>query len=338
MEDVKKPLTDCGDISHAKQTVSKRRFIVLLVSSLVLAVVGSLLLVTWLTQLPYSLSGTTAVAHAVSSHPKCAHQKSTFPESWLKFFHISDPHVDPEYLSTISRYTYCRTANDSVPAEFESSYGRYGCDSPDPLVESALHAIKNLSKTERPDFIIITGDNAAHDLGTRNGEEVLKAITISTEDVSRMFPDTYVFPCLGNNDLPEDYPSIPTRVVQYKELIKLWKHFVICEDCYWRFEEPPVVEKEFLETFTFGGFYKAQLAPKLTLLVLNTGYFSVKASVQNKVFLKTAKQQLMWLKRELKKVDDNDGKVIIAGHVPPGIDTFSQTPYWYPTTQSNTCT
>ena len=330
MEDAKKLLADS---TRSKQTGRSLPLLVAVASSLALIVMGVLLALTWLKELPCSPSScspsTTSVEMNVSGDPTGTNQGATFHDSWLKFFYISDPHVDPEYVSTISRNTYCREANDSEPAEFESFYGRYGCDSPAVLVRNALETIRDFSKTVKPDFIIVTGDNAAHDLGTKNGEEVLKAITISAEILRETFPDTYIFPCLGNNDLPEHYYIPPHPQGWYKELIKQWKDFVICEDCYWRFKEVPVVEKEFLTTFTFGGYYKAQLSPEITLLVLNTGYFSVKASVQTPLFLHTAHAQLVWLDLNLRQAERSGHKVIIAGHIPPGIDTYGQTPYWY---------
>lgn len=335
MDDSKKPLTYSAPLP-VKRADRRLPVAVAVVSSLALVVVGGLLVITWLKELPCSSSSSTSPSGLTTSDSfasnDCsagAKQKATFHREWLKFFYFSDLHVDPEYVTNTSRATYCREENGSEPADFVSFYGRYGCDSPALLLSNAMETVRNYSVTEKPDFMIVTGDNAAHDLGTKNGVEVLKAITISAGILRDTFADMYIFPCLGNNDLPEHYYIPPHPQGWYNELLKQWKDFVICDHCYWRYEERPVDEKEFVRTFMLGGFYKAQLSPEIVLLVLNTGYFSRKATVQTPLFLRTAQRQLRWLSRNLQVAEKRGQRVIIAGHIPPGPDTFSQKPYWF---------
>ena len=323
-EDQQPVLTDL--ISKSK--FSKITWFIAAICGILFALVA-FLSITWIFQLPCS-NVRSESTFKENTNRRCNSKQSAFPESWLKFFHISDIHVDPEYDANISKHTFCRLTNDSSPAEYEAPYGRPRCDSPRLLVENVFHAMNKISMEEaRPDFIIVTGDMSAHDLGTPKGGVVFEAISVATDELYKRFPDTYVFPCLGNNDIPEDYYIPPHPQGWYNAVRAQWRDFVICEGCYWRQEQPPVNETEFTITFVTGGYYKAQLAPKLTLLVLNTNYFSVKATVQTELFLKTATRQLQWLESELEKADQNDARVIISGHIPPGISTHGLTPLWF---------
>ena len=289
------------------------------VATFVAATLAIVLAVVWVEQLPCDSS---------SSSSK---QQTQFSMEWIRFFHISDVHLDPEYDETISAATFCRNSTGSMPADFSAPYGRVGCDSPNKLVKNVFHAMKNASKTDQPDFIVVTGDMSAHHLGSSTGNNVLYAITVATEELQKTFPSTYVFPCLGNNDVPEDYyiPPQPNATEWYEKLLDLWKSTIFCSSCQGRVKHPPVNEREFRQTFLKGGYYKAQISPKMILLVLNTIYYSTKATVRNQVFLETAQGQLDWLKSELQKASVNGHKVIISGHIPPGFDPYSLSTYWY---------
>ena len=306
---------------HGYDKSSKMPWCVATVATVVATAVAIFLAIAWAKELPCSDC-------ACDSNTS----QATFPSSWIKFYHLSDVHLDPDYVDTISEATFCRNSTNFSLA-VNAPYGRIGCDSPELLVRNTFRAMKNTSKDEKPDFIIVTGDMSAHRLGSPSGTNVLSAIAIATEELEKTFPDTYVFPCLGNNDIPEDYyiPPQPNATAWYNKLMELWKGRLICSNCQWRFEQPPIDVTEFNKTFLIGGYYKAQLSSDLTLLVLNTNYFSrkVPAISRNSGFLQAAESQLDWLKSELQEAKDKGVKVIISGHIPPGIDPYSLAPFWF---------
>lgn len=306
--------------TNSKSTISNCRLPWCLAAAAVVVTVALavVLVLTWVKELPCSgsLSGS----------------QLSFPTSWIKFYHISDVHLDPDYVDTVSKTTFCRNATNYILADYAAPFGRIGCDSPETLVRNTFRAMKNASKVEPPDFIVVTGDMSAHRLGSPTGANVLNAITIATDELQRTFPNTHVFPCLGNNDVPEDYyiPPQPNATEWYEKLMGLWKPSIVCSGCSWRFEQPAVDDSEFDATFLDGGYYKARISSKLTLLVLNTIYFSRKASVRNPEFLLTAQRQMDWMRAELQRADEaEDGKVVISGHIPPGIDPYSLSNYWF---------
>lgn len=331
MADDKKPMLD---EPTKKFQPSKLAWCIAAASAFVIVALATTLAVLWIKGVPCSSSsGANSMSMSMADNPTKFNtntgKQSAFPDTWLKFFHISDLHVDPEYVKSISTHTYCRNYSDWALADYAAPYGRPGCDAPELLVRDAFRAMKTISREETPDFIIVTGDMAAHSLGTPKGEEVLQAIDIATDALKETFRKTYVFPCLGNNDIPEDYYIPPHPQGWYTAVMNKWNEFIFCKRCYWPFDQPPVVKREFRKTFITGGYYKAQLAPKLTLLILNTNYFSVWATVQTKLFLKTAEGQLEWMRSELQRAEDHDGKVIISGHIPPGLASHGQSPLWF---------
>jgi sphingomyelin phosphodiesterase acid-like 3 len=302
---------------------SKIPWCVAAVATVAATAVAIFLAVAWVKELPCNCSDCVCNRNL----------QATFPSSWIKFYHLSDVHLDPDYVDTISAATFCRNSTNFRLAA-NAPYGRIGCDSPELLVRNTFHAMKNASKDEKPDFIIITGDMAGHRLGSPTGTSVLNAIAIATDELEQTFPYTYVFPCLGNNDIPKDYyiPPEPNATVWYNKLMEVWKGRLMCSNCHWQFGRPPIDGTEFNKTFLVGGYYKAQLSSNLILLVLNTNYFSTKASNisgKNSGFLQAAKMQLDWLKSELQEAKEQDMKVIISGHIPPGVDPYSLNPFWF---------
>lgn len=68
------------------------------------------------------------------------------------------------------------------------------------------------------------------------------------------------------------------------------------------------------------GYYIEPLAPNLSLVVLNTVYFSARRNCDE-----LCHNEINWLQEQLKKIK---GTFIIAAHIPPGIDTHSGTLFW----------
>ena len=94
------------------------------------------------------------------------HRGGSSPVAVLKFFHVSDIHLDLYYNSSTSRKSFCRSIPNTlnitpVAAPFDAPYGRVECDSPKMLLNSALGFMKNLSSQQGNDidFILLTGKN-----------------------------------------------------------------------------------------------------------------------------------------------------------------------------------
>ena len=82
----------------------------------------------------------------------------------IKFFHVSDIHLDLNYNQSISSASYCRSLiNKTVEkAPFDAPYGRVGCDIPYALMKSSLSFMKAVSAREQGKikFFLLTGNSS----------------------------------------------------------------------------------------------------------------------------------------------------------------------------------
>lgn len=183
------------DIDPAAAATSLRRLRALLVVAL-LAIAGL----------------AVALAVAVSGR-SASHVPSVTPgdHDRVSFFHVTDLHLDPFYDADMSCTHFCRTTQLYLsgtvcgpkvrqPAPFAAPFGRYGCDSPQALVDSAVAAMKAVD--DAPAFILVSGDLAAHQLcgnATILGPcvdvlepnaEALRAIRLAVDTLRAQFPST----------------------------------------------------------------------------------------------------------------------------------------------------
>ena len=215
--------------------------------------------------------------------------------------------------------TYCQSGITAAVASYKAPYGRPGCDSPNLLVDNFLDSLATTDSepNANSDFILVTGDFAGH------GEHylVFGAMTKVASKLKAEFPTKYVFPALGNNDLPEDYyASKQARDRWYKDVLAIWSPLILCKTCSWRSYTAPTTERRLRNTFLTGGYYKVSLSDKMAMLLLNTNYYmyTVKAVPVTDRFLGEGEKQLKWLKNELAKAERSGKKVIIVGHISPG--------------------
>ena len=84
--------------------------------------------------------------------PRCMKRRTA---EIVKFFHVSDIHLDPFYNQSITADTSCRKTEGFQIADYEAPYGRVGCDSPEWLWGNALAAMKE--KGDGAKFMLLTG-------------------------------------------------------------------------------------------------------------------------------------------------------------------------------------
>lgn len=239
------------------------------------------------------------------------------------FFHITDIHYDP--LSNPEKYnasTFCRSDFDfdydkfrdhlkhdlrdevwSTPGDF----GRYGCDTNQNLLSSVLSAMSLVNA--KPDFIIFTGDAAAHALSDQSDQ--LQAIGHVANSLQNTFPGTTIIPAIGNNDVYPDYtvscddPNLSRLYAAYEKFIPF---------------------NQSLSFFKMGSF---TVSPQTGLRVvsINTVLYSTKNSPGLGV---DPCGQFAWLRGVLTESRSGGEKVYIIGHIVPGLDPDLFEPMWYP--------
>jgi len=234
-----------------------------------------------------------------------------------QFWHISDLHLDYEYIKGGDMSNWCHQMVDnntttSINSDIVGPAGNYHCDSPSALVESALLAMKRLNPN--PDFIVWTGDSAPHWRDPVPNEDYILNVTKSVfSKLDKLFPSVSIIPALGNHDAspPDQFPQYnPEDKAKPEYYMKFWQQGAYGDH---------INDTEARENFQKCGFYSKMVSPsnsskKLKFIVLNTNMYYHDNFTKGK----DPCGQLDWLSSTLDSVDIEKEKVFIVAHVPPG--------------------
>ena len=228
----------------------------------------------------------------------------------FKVLQISDLHIDLKYTPgsqvNCNEPLCCRQPAKSG----DTLAGYWGtaayCDTPYWTVENFL---QHVSK-EKFDYILWTGDLPAHDDWDQSRisqEYLLKNLTSL---LLQYFPNTPIYPALGNhesypvNSFPPDYVTGYNQINWlYDTLAKSWS---------------PWLTDEAINTVKTSGFYTILVKPGLRLVSLNMNY----CNNQNYWMLLNPEDpngELHWLVDTLYQAENNGELVHIIGHIPPNV-------------------
>lgn len=185
--------------------------------------------------------------------------------------------------------------------------GRYSCDSPGPLVESALAAAA--SSVARPPFVIFAGDAAAHDL---DEAAQVGAVSWVVDQFSKRFPGVPVVSAVGNNDVFPAY-SADCSSPGLADLAKIWR-------------EHGWLPGDQVATFLRSGAFSRSIG-SLRFISLDTNMFHPKGKRVNSSEDDDC-GQFAFLDLQLAEAEAANQSVYIIGHVPPSWDTFSRDMLW----------
>ncbi|XP_055336532.1 sphingomyelin phosphodiesterase-like [Paramacrobiotus metropolitanus] len=188
--------------------------------------------------------------------------------------------------------------------------GRWGdprnCDSPIRLIENMLTWI---SKNEKIDYILWTGDLPAHDIWNQTKQMQLIILKLTTKYLRSFFPNTPVFPALGNHESsPVD--SFPPRFINDSNSIK-WLYDALATT--WNQWLPP----DAISTVSGGGYYRVKPFPGLRIISLNTNACNT-MNWWLLLNMTDPDNELQWLINELQEAENAGDKVHLIGHIPPG--------------------
>eukprot|EP01132_Coremiostelium_polycephalum_P009309 gene9309-11411_t len=236
-----------------------------------------------------------------------------------KIWHITDTHYDFLYRTGGDPLKMCREIPPVTPtpsptshsedelnhhhhpsSNIASAVGNYRCDTPYLLLKSAFEF---MAKTEpNPDFIIWTGDDPPHfSVDQLNQSLVLDSISNMTNMILDYFPNTRIFPSIGNHDTyPEHQIPIGPNWL-FEAVADMWT---------------PFLSNESLTTLRKGGYYTELVEPGFRIISVNTVFYYT----QNKQCLNLTDpaDQFQWLNDTLYQASLNNERVWIIGHVPPG--------------------
>jgi len=234
------------------------------------------------------------------------------------FWHVTDMHHDIYYDESKPANEICPSSSGAETIN-AGIFGDYRCDSPWQLILSAVNEMKAIQPD--PNFIIWTGDDVMHTFDEEKylGEEVVFDIIKKQSELLRdTFPDTVIYPSLGNHDmhLKNQFPVDFRSNSLLQRISQLW--------CDLYFADDPFA----CEQFSQGGYFKTELAgnPQAVMISLNSPLWYG----SNKLVTGEGdpNDQFAWLENELQVAQDHNKKVYIMGHIPPGYFELVDYKYW----------
>ncbi|CAE7191583.1 sgmD [Symbiodinium natans] len=234
------------------------------------------------------------------------------------FLWLTDAHVDPYYLSPDRQ---CFKMPLSRLTHFP--FGMIGCDPPPHLLYSVLEgAAAWLKSGGNSSFVLFTGDFVRHHLlrmqnSGANASDIVKNVSVLTRNYFADIPA--VFGALGNSDSHCDY----CQEITTDRPVNPW---------FWTLgnaiNQAGCMTNKTLEAYKYGGYFELAVGG-LTILSISTVIYSVfhvpAGPLEDDPF-----SQFAWLKERLGEAVQQQRRVWIVGHIPPGIETFGFTELWRP--------
>ena len=118
---------------------------------------------------------------------------------------------------------------------------------------------------------------------------------------------------MGNNDTDSrNYQSVPGGKF-FQQTAALWSELIVNAEA----------RAAMRLTFSAGGYYAINVPhhPELRLIVLNSVLFSKKSL--GSAAARAADAQLDWLHQQLQQAKNQHQKILIALHIPPGLDVYA---------------
>ncbi len=254
-----------------------------------------------------------------------------------QFISISDIHFNP--MAGCEKYpSPCPIVNELINADYQTwdaifeKYAdpiKYYHDTNYVLFKSLLEKLQKITQQNNPQFVLILGDFLDHHLQknyTKYSQDksnagyiqfVKKTMQFLTYKLNQTFPSTNIYPAVGNVDnYGNDYSVVPQGDF-LENMTSVWSSFI----------KDKVNKDFFLKEFKTGGYYAVNINQSEKIIVLDTVLFSPRS--QNSEVRFVAKKQLDWLRTQLREAKKNHQSILIACHIPVGIDIYfsSTMPY-----------
>eukprot|EP00826_Nyctotherus_ovalis_P053629 TRINITY_DN6994_c0_g1_i22.p1 TRINITY_DN6994_c0_g1~~TRINITY_DN6994_c0_g1_i22.p1 ORF type:complete len:487 (+),score=107.12 TRINITY_DN6994_c0_g1_i22:107-1567(+) len=231
---------------------------------------------------------------------------------------LSDFHYNEDYADNVSHESRCTARKGEVKhAADRAPWGRYLCDSPYSLIRSSI--LKAKSVLPRPDAVLVLGDLVAHKVtckiteycDSERREKIRRTITNVTKEISRSFRGVPVLHTMGNHD--SYYHNQVPRLSDKSEYYKfLYNTFIRSHPGNHRLET-----KDNIYTFMNGGYYYYDMNEKMRIIVVNSMHFFKKNEKENDPW--AGKEQMKWIRDQLRLISRYGRKAIILMHVPNDI-------------------
>lgn len=191
------------------------------------------------------------------------------------------------------------------------------------LLQSALTELHQLTQQQHPAFILILGDFLAHSFPeqfkqyTHDESQTdyqaftQKTLRYLTYKLNQAAPTTSFYPVLGNNDSYTGNYNTDPKGPFLIDTTDIFSALIKNENAL----------NEFKQDYPNAGYYTVTLnPPNQRLIILNSILFSTLSSTP--IQRKAAIEQLTWLQTQLHHARKNKQHVLIALHIPLGVDVF----------------
>ncbi|XP_055349076.1 sphingomyelin phosphodiesterase-like [Paramacrobiotus metropolitanus] len=229
----------------------------------------------------------------------------------LRVLHLTDIHFDLFYQPGSNAHCTdpqcCQEDSGDVVGRAAGEWGDSGkCDVPAHLVDNMFSWI---AKNDHFDYILMTGDLPDHTIWKQSRAQQLAVLDMTVEYLKRHFPNTPVYPVVGNHESapcntfpPPNVGGSNTIGWLYDALADAWKDWL---------------PQDALRTVTAGAYYRINPYPGLRIISLNNNYCY---NMNFFLLMNTTDPngQLAWLINELQAAETAGDAVHIIGHLPPG--------------------
>lgn len=233
------------------------------------------------------------------------------------FLWHADAHVDPFYQS---EHRQCK---ENLTLLEQNPFGIMSCDPPPKLLHSALAESRlRAAEAGHAAFALYTGDFVRHSIRempepAENASQIVKQVSLSAKS---FFPETpLVFGTLENSDAKQDY---------YQEVTSNQSSNPWFEKLGGLIHGAGGMKQTVLEQFKHGSYFETTEG-NVTILSLATVIYSVDhlpfGPLEEDPF-----GQFQWLRKRLRLAALEQRRVLIVGHISPGIETFGYTELWCP--------
>lgn len=216
-----------------------------------------------------------------------------------QFLVLTDVHIADDYVAGSAPRTFCTAGTGRAGV-----HGYYNCDTPMATFRSSLQFAQRAGPY---DFVLWLGDSPTkyleHPQHNQTTAHVMENVQRVADTIAAAFPDTQVFPSLGNHDHNPDDALAPNETAYLDAVAKLWARWLPADA---------------LATVRRGGYYTAPVrsTPGLRVVSLNTLYWSA-TNAWTANATGDIGGQLAWLKQVLAQARAAREHVLVVGHVPP---------------------
>lgn len=261
-----------------------------------------------------------------------ADAKEQLEQPSVNFLVFADIHFDP--FITCGNVTPCKlieklsragvTEWAALLASYDTQPPAYKQDTNFPLFKSTLTAAREVAAKNQVQFVLILGDFLGHQYRRKFKKYatdpslsayykfVRKTLEFINLQFKQNFPNQDIYSVVGNNDSYQGDFVVKPQGLFFREIADTWSDGIRSEKN----------RAEMQTSFARNGYYAITIPDQpLRLIVLNSTYFA--REVRGKNLDEATNEQLNWLHQQLTDAKNKQQKVLIAMHIPEGVDVFA---------------